>query len=71
VDGLVDGGEQQRDEDEESEERAQNAEDELEGSAAADATVGKRLGALVQVVPGPLQDPELAFESLNLDHEGY
>ena len=54
VDGFVDGGEQQRDEDDQPEEHAQHAQHELERPAAADAPVGQRLGALVQVVTGPL-----------------
>ncbi len=67
VDGLVDGGEEQGDEDEEPEEHAQDAKDELERAAAADATVGKRFGALVQVVAGALKYAELPFKSFDLE----
>ena len=66
MDGLVDGGEKQGDEDEEAKEHAQHAKHELEWAAAADATVGERFGALIQIVPGPLQYAQLTLQSLDL-----
>ena len=53
--GLVDGREEEGDENEESEKRAKNSEDELKRSATNHAAVEKRLGPLIQVMSGPLK----------------